>query len=98
MLKTEDTINSPVEIWGSADIDGNISGGLEAGGSVNCGNVSGGLEAGGGVNCGNVSGGLEAGNSVNCGDVDGDIESNGGDIHCHEVTGSVNGARIVYIK
>lgn len=99
--------NAPLihmEIWGSANIDGCVSGGVHAGDSVNCGNVSGGVSAGDGVNCGNVSGGVSAedgincgnvgggviaGDGVNCGNVDGNIESCGGDIHCGEVGGDI---------
>lgn len=64
-----------MEIWGSADIEGCVNGGVHAGDSVNCGNVSGGVSAGDGVNCGNVDGGVIAGDSVNCGNV-------GGRRHC----------------
>lgn len=93
-----------VEIWGSADIKGNVSGGVHAGDGVNCGNVTGGVNAGDGVNCGNVSGGVNAGDGVNCGNVsgsincgdgincgnvEGNIESCGGDIHCHRIEGDI---------
>ena len=93
-----------MEIWGSADIEGCVNGGVHAGDSVNCGNVSGGVSAGDGVNCGNVDGGVIAGDSVNCGNVgggviagdgvncgnvEGNIESCGGDIHCGEVGGDI---------
>ena len=93
-----------VEIWGSADIKGNVSGGVHAGDGVNCGNVTGGVNAGDGVNCGNVTGGVNAGDGVNCGNVsgsincgdgincgnvEGNIESCGGDIHCHRIEGDI---------
>ena len=93
-----------VEIWGSADIKGNVSGGVHAGDGVNCGNVTGGVNAGDGVNCGNISGGVNAGDGVNCGNVsgsincgdgincgnvEGNIESCGGDIHCHRIEGDI---------
>ena len=78
-----------VEIWGSADIKGSVSGGVEAGDSVNCGNVSGGVKAGDGVNCGNVSGDVAAGDGVNCGNVSGDVAAGDG-VNCGNVSGGIN--------
>ena len=116
MLKAENDVKGMVQIWGNADIEGNISGDLCADGGVNCGNVSGGVSAGDGVNCGNVSGGVFAGDGVNCGNVSGGVTAGDGvncgnidgcvnitgsgpvDIHCCKVTGSVAGARTVYVK
>lgn len=63
-----------IDVWGSADIQGCISGGLSAGD---------------GVNCGNISGGVNAGDGINCGDIDGAVQSCGGDIHCKKITGDV---------
>lgn len=100
-----------VEIWGSAQIEGNISGGVNAGKGVNCGNVSGGVNAGNGINCGNISGGVNAGDGINCGnisgganagggincgDIDGDIMSCDGDIHCAKISGSVSCSGNIY--
>ncbi len=76
------------EIWGNADIKGNIGGGLTAGGGVNCGNVAGGVEANGGVNCGNIAGGIEANGGVVCGNVSGGVESTGG-VVCANISGGV---------
>ena len=70
----------PVEVWGSADIKGCISGGVRAGDGVNCGNVSGGVKAGDGVNCANVSGGVNAGDGVNCANVSGGVSAGDGDL------------------
>lgn len=84
-----------VEVWGSADIKGNISGGISAGDSVNCGNVNGGIDAGDGVNCGNVSGGINAGDSVNCGNVSGGIDA-GDTVNCGNVSGGISAGD--YIK
>ena len=96
-----DSLN--VEIWGSADIDGDIGGSAAAGniltcggvgGSanagniINCGNISGGVNAGDVVNCGNISGGVSAGDSVNCGNVSGGISA-GGSVNCGDVGGNV---------
>ena len=92
-----------VEIWGSAEIDGDINGNAAAGnslscrtvngdaaagGSVSCGNVSGDAHAGGSVSCGNVDGDAHAGGSVNCGNVDGDARAGGG-VNCGNVEGDV---------
>lgn len=79
------------EIWGSADIKGNIGGGLTAGGGVNCGNVAGGVDANGGVNCGNISGGIEATGGVVCGNVSGGVDAAGG-VVCGNVSGGVDTA------
>lgn len=76
-----------IEIWGSADIQGNISGDVDAGGTVNCGDVSGDVDAGGTVNCGDVNGDVDAGDSVNCGDVNGDVDA-GDNITCGNIDGN----------
>lgn len=78
-----------VEIWGSADIQGDVNGNVNAGDSVNCGNVNGGVNAGDGVNCGNVGGGVNAGDDVNCGNVCGGVSA-GDSINCGNVGGGVN--------
>lgn len=79
------------EIWGNADINGNIGGGVTAGGGINCGNVSGGIDASGGVNCGNVSGGIDAGGGIVCGNVSGGVDAGGG-VVCGNVSGGVDAA------
>lgn len=78
-----------MEIWGSADIKGDVEGNVTAGKSINCGGVGGYVYAGGGVNCGGVDGYVEAGSGVNCGGVDGDLRA-GGSVNCGSVDGSVN--------
>ncbi len=87
------------EIWGDADIKGNIGGAVNADGSVNCGNVSGGVIANGDVNCGNVAGGVTvdvdvncgviANGNVNCGNVAGSVTADAG-INCGNIAGAVN--------
>lgn len=68
-----------LEVWGSADIDGDIKGNVNAGGGVNCGNIGGFVQAkGGGVNCGNIGGHLEAQGGVNCGSIGSYLKANGG--------------------
>ena len=77
------------EIWGSANIEGDISGNADIGGGTNCGNVGGCLNAGGGVNCGNIDGYANAGGGINCGNVNGNADA-GGSVNCGDVTGSVD--------
>ena len=92
-----------LEIWGSADIKGNIDGdvctGLElncgsingdanAGLSLNAGNISGDANAGLGLNCGNVGGDVNAGNAVNCGNITGDLSA-GNSVNCGDIHGDV---------
>ncbi|MBQ7132449.1 MAG: helix-turn-helix domain-containing protein [Oscillospiraceae bacterium] len=84
-----DDNNLTVEIAGSADIKGNIGGGIDAKGAVNCNNVSGNIIAEGGVNCGNVSGDIDANGGVVCDNVSGNIDVNGG-IVCDKIAGSVD--------
>ena len=94
MLKTPTTRKSDdqptvnVEIWGSADIEGYISGDLVTEQGANCGDVEGDVNAGGGVNCGDVEGDVNSGGGVNCGDVEGDVNAGGG-VHCGGVEGNV---------
>ncbi len=77
-----------VEIWGSAKIEGDVGGSVEAGDGVNCGNVGAYVEAGDGVNCGNVGGNVEAGDGVNCGPVGKDVSAGDG-VKCAAVGGNV---------
>lgn len=84
-------IKTPInmEIWGAADIKGDIEGNVTSGWGINCGGVSGNVEAKGGVNCGGVSGNVEAGGGVNCGGIDGNLSAGGG-VNCGNVGGDVN--------
>ncbi len=97
-IKAEDTMNGPVEIWGSADIRGDISGDVHAGDGVNCGNVGGDVQAGDGVICANVGRNVNAGDGIQCGNIGGDIISCDGDIYCHTIKGSVHCTQIVHDK
>jgi autotransporter translocation and assembly factor TamB len=49
---------------GSATINGNVLGDVDAGGSVKCGNIEKSVDAGGSVNCLNVGGDVDAGGSI----------------------------------
>ena len=80
------TVN--VEIWGSADIEGDVNGNVSADDSVTCGNVGGGVNAGDCVNCGNVGGSVSAGEEVNCGNVGGNVSA-GEEVNCGNVGGDV---------
>ncbi len=84
--------NPDVEVWGSADIFGDISGNLTAGGNVSCsGDISGNVTADGNVSCGSdISGNVTADGSVSCGgDVGGSVNAEGS-VNCGgDVGGSV---------
>lgn len=86
-LFSEKTVN--VHIVGSANIDGDITGNVNAGDSVKCGNVGGLATAGDGVNCGNVGGSVTAGDGVNCGNVGGSVNA-GDSVNCGNVGNSVS--------
>lgn len=91
-----------VEIWGDADIDGDISGSVTAGGSITCGDVGQSANAGDSISCGDIGQSANAGDSISCGDVGmsanagdnincGDIgrDANAGDdINCGDITGN----------
>ncbi|MCH5279403.1 MAG: helix-turn-helix domain-containing protein [Christensenellaceae bacterium] len=94
-----------LEIWGNADIKGNIDGDVSAGAAVNCGDIIGDVNAcgsinsgyihgdvtaGGSIDCDDIYGDLRAGGSVECGDVDGDMTA-GGNVNCGNVGGDVRG-------
>jgi transcriptional regulator with XRE-family HTH domain len=77
-----------LEIWGNADVEGDISGYVECGGYLNCGNIGGYVENGGNVNCGNIGNYVESGGNVNCGNISGYVEC-GSKINCGNVGGYV---------
>lgn len=62
---------------GSVTVNGDVTGSVNAVGSVTCGNVGGSVDATGAVTCGNVAGDVDASGSVQCGDVGGDIDATG---------------------
>lgn len=83
-----------VEIWGGAEIDGDISGDLKSGAGVCCGDVGGNVFPNGGMNCGDIGGSATVSGSVNCGDVGGDITADG-NINCANVSGdATSGSKI----
>jgi len=78
-----------VEIWGDANVQGDINGSVDAGASVNCQNVNGSADAGGSVNCEEINGCVDAGGSVNCGEVNGAVSA-GGFVQCGNVNGDIS--------
>lgn len=78
-----------VEVWGKANIQGDIKGRLDANGGVNCGNIGGHVDASGGVNCGNIGGYVDASGDVICGNVGGYVDASG-DVTCGDVGGYVD--------
>ena len=83
---TECNVN--VEIWGSAKIDGNVQGNINAGGSISCCGVVGEVNSGGAVNCNGVVGDINAGGNVCCDDVAGNVSACG-NVECDDVEGNV---------
>lgn len=65
---TIDTARTPIRVQCDRDVTvlGYVTGGVEAGGAVNCGDVTGGVRAQGDVKCDNVVGGVH-GRDVRCG-------------------------------
>lgn len=84
-------LESPVEkieIWGSANIDGDIYGSIKAGGGINCDKVEGNISAGASINCDEVTGNVNAGAGVNCDGVSGNVSA-GTNIVCDDIGGGV---------
>lgn len=84
----DNTPNLSVEIWGSADIEGDINGCVTAGDGVNCAYVNGCVSAGDGVNCSDVNGSVTAGDGINCSNVNGCVNAGDG-LNCGNIQGSV---------
>ena len=78
-----------VEIWGNADVEGDINGSVDAGGSVSCQNVNGSADAGGAINCEEIYGSVDAGGAINCEEIYGSVDA-GGSVSCEEVNGAVS--------
>ena len=70
----------------SVSINGDVSGSVSAGTSVECGDIKGTVTAGAAVSCSDVGGTVNAGADVNCGDVAGDMIV-GGNARCGDVNG-----------
>lgn len=90
-VKTSDTPSVPIEIWGSADIFGDLEGSASVGTSLNCaGDIHGNVNACTCVTCsGDINGSANAGQNISCsGDINGDANTGHGDITCE---GDING-------
>lgn len=87
-----------LEIWGSADIEGNVGGYLNAKGDVTCGIVGGSINTNGDVTCGMVGGSVRTEGDVTCGDICGNVDCGdingdvnaGGTVNCGDIEGEVN--------
>ena len=82
-----ENVTLQVEIWGSADIEGDVRGNISAGSYIKCENIEGNVSAGNCINCGDVTGDVSAGNEVNCGDIGGDLYANG-NVECGDINGN----------
>lgn len=78
-----------VEIWGDADIDGDIIGSVTAGGSISCDDIGQSANAGNSITCGDVGQSANAGDSISCGDV-GQSANAGDSISCGDVGMNAN--------
>ena len=89
-MSDSNTTSTPVEIWGSADIFGDLNCPANIGASVTCsGDINGTVNTGMNVQCsGDINGPANAGKNITCdGDINGDASA-GGDLSC---TGDING-------
>lgn len=89
LAMNNDSDRLDIRIWGSAEIDGDVSGSVNAGDGIQCGNVGGSVNAGDGVVCGNAGGSVNAGDGVICGNVGGCVNAGDG-VNCGNVGGSLN--------
>lgn len=94
-VKDSDTTSAPrrkqIEIWGSADIFGDLNGSASVGTSLNCaGDIGGSVKACTYVSCGgDINGTANAGQGISCsGDISGDVNTGQGDVTCD---GNING-------
>ena len=78
-----------VEIWVSADIDGEVQGNVNAGDCVVCDGIVGNVNAGGSINCDGIVGNVNAGECVNSDGIVGNVSA-GANITCDDVAGNVN--------
>lgn len=62
---------------GCVNVTGDVTGNVDAGGSVKCGNVGGYVDSGGALTCGDVQGNVDSGGSVKCGKVGGKVDAGG---------------------
>ena len=77
--------------------EGEVSGSIQAGDSVQCESVGGSVQAGDGVHCGDVGGSVQAGDGVTCGNVEGNVSA-GESVRCGNVGGDVRANDSVHIQ
>lgn len=77
-------MNFNIEVWGNAEIHGDIKGYVDCGGSVSCGAIGQYVECGGSVSCGAIGQYVECGGSVCCGPVGQYVECGGG-VSCGDI-------------
>ena len=77
--------------------EGEVSGSIQAGDSVQCESVGGSVQAGDGVHCGDVGGSVQAGDGVACGNVEGNVSA-GESVRCGNVGGDVRANDSVHIQ
>lgn len=89
-MSDSNTASTPIEIWGSADIFGDLNGSANIGASVTCsGDINGTVNTGMNVQCsGDINGDANAGQNITCdGDINGDASA-GSNLSCD---GDING-------
>ena len=79
----------------NVNVDGDVDGSIEAGGTVTCDAVGGDVRAGGPVTCDNIYGDVKAGGSVTCDNIAGNVTA-GANVTCDTITGSVTGVHVEY--
>lgn len=78
-----------VEIWGNANVEGNINGSVDAGGFIDCKEIYGSADAGGSIDCQEINGCADAGGSIDCQEINGAVSA-GGSVRCSNVSGDVS--------
>ena len=64
------------EIDGDAEINGNVSGNVNAG-TINCNDIKGNASAGGSIRCDDIGGNASSGGSIRCDDIGGNANAGG---------------------
>ena len=93
-------INSVFSVQIDGDVSGNVQAGADlscddvgcdaiSGATMSCGDVGGDVRSNGSVDCGDVAGSVSAGGNADCGDVGGDLRC-GGNLNCGDVNGNAS--------
>ena len=96
---TVDHLTDPlnVEIYGSAQIEGDIRGNATAGDAMTCGNIGGSASVGDSLTCEEIRGSASAGDAIRCGKNIGGNVTAGDGVTCGTVGGSVRAGDSVQI-